>query len=84
MAPASMIYLAILLAGIVLLVIYTRNGRLIRSVLFTLATGFVAFGAVLLLSKFTGLPISITPLGIIISGLLGIPGVLGMLILNLI
>lgn len=84
MTVAAMIYLAVLLIGIVLLLIYSRNGRLIKSVLFTLATGFIALGAVFVISKFTSLPISVTPLSIMISGFLGIPGVLGMLILNLI
>lgn len=84
MSIASMLYLALLLIGITLLVIYSRSGRLLKSILFTLATGFIAFAIVLLAARFTDLPISITPLSVMISGLLGVPGVIGMLILNLI
>lgn len=84
MSTASAIYLALLLAGIVLLVIYSRMGKLFKCVFFTMSTGFISLGALLLLSKFTGLAISVTPLSILISGLLGVPGVISILIFNLI
>lgn len=83
MTAASVIYLALALCAITLLVIYVRIGRLFRATVFTLVTGFVALAAVLLAADFTSLDISLTPLSIIISGLLGVPGVLGMLIFNL-
>lgn len=84
MTVASAIYLTLLLSGITLLVIYSRSGKLLKCVLFTMATGFVALGIVWLISRFTNLNIALTPLSVLISGLLGVPGVLGMLILNLI
>lgn len=84
MTAASAIYLALLVIGITLLVIYARSSRLLKCVIFTLTTGFIALGAVLLLSKFTSLTIAVTPLSMLFSGLLGIPGVICMLILNLI
>lgn len=84
MTVASAIYLALLLIGVTLLVIYSRSGRLLKCVVFTVATGFVALGAVLLLASFTSLPITVTPLSVFISGLMGVPGVICMLILNLI
>lgn len=84
MTVASAVYLALLLIGITLLVIYSRSARLLKCVLFTMATGLAALGAVLMIGRFTSLAIALTPLSILISGLLGIPGVVCMLILNLI
>lgn len=83
MSVSSAIYLAVLLAGITLFVIYARIGRLFKCVLFTLVTGFIALGAVMLAANFTSLNMTFTPLSALVSGLLGVPGVIGMLILNL-
>lgn len=84
MSASSAIYLVLLLAGITLLVIYARAGKLFRCAFFTLATGFIALGAVTLAARFTSLDVTFTPLSALVSGLLGVPGVLGMLIMNLI
>lgn len=84
MSVSSAIYLVLLLAGITLFVVYARIGKLFRCVLFTLATGFIALGAVVLIAGFTSLDMTFTPLTALVSGLFGVPGVLGMLILNLI
>lgn len=84
MSVSSAVYLVMLLAGITLFVIYTRIGKLFRCVFFTFVTGFVSLGLVALAARFTSLDIALTPLTALISGLLGVPGVIGMLILNLI
>lgn len=83
MSVSSTIYLAVLLAGITLFVIYARIGRLFKCVFFTLVTGFISLGAVMLAANFTSLRMAFTPLSALVSGLFGVPGVLGMLILNL-
>ncbi len=83
MTHSSLIYLVLLLAGITLLVIYSRSGSILKSVIFTCASGFIALGAVLLVSKFINLSVAITPLSLLISGILGAPGVFAMLVINL-
>lgn len=84
MTAASAVYLALLVAGITLLVLYSRSGKLLKCVFFTAFSGFSALGIVLLISKFSGLTIAVTPLSLLASGILGVPGVLGLLVLNLI
>jgi inhibitor of the pro-sigma K processing machinery len=83
MTAASGIYLGILIIALVLLIYYYKSGRLLKCVLFTAFTGLLAFGAVYLASRFTGLPITLTPFSMAVSGMLGIPGVIAMLALNL-
>lgn len=84
MTSAALIYLVMLLAGITLLVVYFRSGKLIKNIFFTVFSGFAALLAVLVLARFIELDISLTPLSLLMSGILGVPGVFLMLVLNLI
>lgn len=84
MSVTSWIYLGLLFIGIVLLVCYHRAGRVLKCVFFTGATGLGALGLVWIASHFISVQIAITPLSLLISGMLGVPGVVGMLILQLI
>lgn len=84
MSIASVFYLILLLAGITLMVMYSRRGKLFRMLLFTAVTGFIALGAVWTLGKFADVSIAITPFTAVVSGVLGVPGVIGMLIFHLI
>lgn len=83
MTAAALIYLILLLVGITLLVLYFRGGRLLRSIFFTAFSGFAALSAVLLLARFVDINLSLTPLSILTSGILGVPGVFLMLVFNL-
>jgi len=83
MTAASTVYLALLISGITLLVLYSRSGKLLKCVTFTAITGFAALFFVILASRFTGIQIELTPLSAVTSGVLGVPGVLGLLVLNI-
>ncbi|MCL2034191.1 MAG: pro-sigmaK processing inhibitor BofA family protein [Oscillospiraceae bacterium] len=84
MTAASTVYLSLLISGIILLVLYSRSGKLLKCVTFTAVTGFAALFLVTVSSGFTGIQIELTPFSAIASGILGIPGVLGLLLLNII
>lgn len=84
MSVASGIYIALLLAGICLLICYHRTGRLLKCIFFTFVTGIGSLGIVWLLGRYIGVSLAFTPLTLIVSGILGIPGVVGMLLLHLI
>lgn len=83
MTSAALIYLVMLLVGITLMVVYFRGGKLFRSLIFTVFSGFSALIIVLILSRFMNLNINITPLSLLMSGILGVPGVFFMLVFNL-
>lgn len=83
MTADALIYLVMLLTGITLLVVYSRGGKLVKSILFTVFSGFSALFIVLILARFMGLNISATPLSLLTSGILGVPGVFFMLVFNL-
>lgn len=84
MSVTSCIYLVLLIIGIVLLVCYHRVGKLLRCLFFTVFTGLGALGAVWVIGRFILIPITVTPLSLLISGVLGVPGVVCMLVLQLI
>jgi CHASE2 domain-containing sensor protein len=83
MTAAGIMYLAIMLIALGLLLFYSKSGKLLKCVLFTAVTGFVAFGVVLFISRFTAIPVAPTPFAVLVSGVLGVPGVAAMLALNL-
>jgi len=84
MTAATWIWLALILAAIALLSCYARIGKRLRCMLFTAFSGVGALGVLWILSIWLMIPISITPLTLAVSGILGIPGVLAMLIFYLI
>ena len=84
MTAASTVYLSLLISGIILLVLYSRSGKLLKCVTFTVVTGFAALFLVIVSSGFTGIQIELTPFSAFASGILGVPGVLGLLLLNII
>jgi len=84
MTAASAVYLALLITGITLLVLYSRSGKLVKCVIFTALTGFIALFLVMAASSFSGIAIELTPLSVLTAGILGVPGVLGLLVLNII
>ena len=74
----------LLAISILLVVFYIRFGGVLKSILFTASGGTGLLGVLWLLSKFIAVPVAITPLSIAISAVLGIPGVITILIINLI
>ncbi|WRS27143.1 pro-sigmaK processing inhibitor BofA family protein [Oscillospiraceae bacterium MB08-C2-2] len=78
------VYGFLLIAGAALFGYYIKIGRFFRCMLFTAVTGFLALGALWLLGRFVPLALAVTPLTIFTSGLLGIPGLLILFVLNLI
>lgn len=53
-----------------------------KSFLFSGALGFLALAAVNLTAAYTGVSLAVTQLSLLVSGLLGVPGVTLMVVLN--
>lgn len=83
MSGSAISGIALLVIGIALFVLYTRMGKLFRCVLFTATTGLLSLGLLQLLGKLIPIGLAVTPFSTLASGLLGVPGVLGMLVLQL-
>ena len=86
MSPTAWLWAGVISAGILLVYFYIRQGTLFRSVAFTAFSGIGALGLLWLAGKLfpVSIPIGITPFTAAVSGILGIPGVLAMLVFNLI
>lgn len=84
MPVANWFVVALCTIGVMLLVLYARTGKMIRCTLFTAFTGAAALGMVWLLGKVTAITLALTPFTAGVSLLLGVPGVLAMLLLNMI
>lgn len=78
------IILALAALAIVLFICYARTGKLWRCIFFSAFSGAGALGAVWLLGHFIAVSLALTPLTVLISLLLGLPGVLSMLLFGLI
>lgn len=81
---AVWIYLGIAAIAIALLFCHRRTGHFWRCTLFTAFSGIGALVILRLLEGTLSTSLDITPLTLLISGSLGIPGVIAMLILHLI
>lgn len=84
MSAATWFAVGLFTIGVLLLIIYMRTGKMLRCILFSAVTGLLALGVVWLIGRFFPLEIAITPYTLVASGVLGIPGVLGLLLLALI
>ena len=84
MGAESIIYLAILIIGIFLFICYSKIGKFLRCIFFTAFSGLFALGAICAAGIFFPVPLTATPLTLLVSGVMGIPGVLAMLVLQLI
>lgn len=83
MVKAALIILGVAITLTVLIVL-CRTGRPIRRLLTSGVQGLCALGAVDLLGTFTGISLGLGWFSLAVSGLLGIPGVIGMLLMKLI
>jgi len=83
MDSGTHIWIAVILAGVVLFYFYARTGRFFRCVFSSAVAGFAALAALWALGNFFDIALAITPLTLTISALLGVPGVIGMLLLPL-
>ena len=72
---------ALFVLGAALFVLYSRTGKMLRCILFTAATGLGALGVVWALDSVIEVGLAVTPFTLLSSAILGIPGVLGMLVL---
>ncbi len=81
----------ILISIIIILVVYAvllfyycyKNGRFLKTLLLSAASGLSAFAAVNLLSGVTGVGIAVNVWTALVSAFFGIPGVLGLLLIRL-
>jgi len=67
--------------GVALFFCYSRTGKILRCILFTATTGIAALGGIWLLGLFLEIGVAVTPFSLLGAAVLGIPGVLGMLVL---
>jgi hypothetical protein len=72
------------LSGALLFFIYLKIGSILRCIFFTATTGALAMGVLWVLSNFLPIGVALTPFSLITSLILGIPGVVGMLLMALI
>lgn len=84
MSVASMLYLGVGAVALLLLVCYFRMQKFLKCMFFTAFTGVGALGLVWIIGRFIDMPVGITPFSLLVSGVLGIPGVVGMLLFQLI
>lgn len=84
MQMSTAIYLGALVLVILMAICYRKTGRFLQCAAFTIFSGVGALGVLWLLRPLLGLTIQITPLTVLVSGVLGVPGVAGLLILQLI
>lgn len=68
---------------LVLLCFYRRTGRPVKCTLFTVISGVGTLFLLRLLGDVLLVPLAITPFSLSVSAVLGIPGVIGMLIFQL-
>ena len=71
-------------AGVLLFVCYSRTGKMLRCMAFTALSGLMALGVLWMIGNLTDIGVDVTPFSLLTSAILGIPGVLGMLLLMLI
>ncbi len=74
------IYTICILLLIINLLYYKSTGKFFKNGFIGVLSGEISLGAIYLLSSFLGFGIAINPFTVIISGLLGAPGVILMLI----
>ena len=81
MDSEMLIWLAVILGGILLFYFYARTGRFFRCAFTGAITGLSALAALWIAGHFLYIAVSVTPLTVAISVILGVPGVIGMLVL---
>jgi hypothetical protein len=84
MGFATWMWIILFALGLLLFLFYRRMARFLRCVFFTAFSGVGALGLLWLLGLAIPVPVTITPFSLAVSGILGIPGVVTMLILHLI
>ena len=84
MTASAWFGVALFVLGVLLFVCYSRTGKMLRCILFTAASGTAALAVLWAVGNFIDLGINVTPFSLLTSAILGIPGVLGMLLLALI
>ena len=83
MTIALWIWVSVLIAGSFLLAVYQYHRRLGRCLLYSLTTGLGSLGLLWVLRYFVPLQLNITPLTVVGSALLGVPGLITMLLIPL-
>ncbi|MCL2580597.1 MAG: pro-sigmaK processing inhibitor BofA family protein [Oscillospiraceae bacterium] len=73
--------LVLFVLGVILFVSYSRTGKMLRCIAFTAVSGPVALGLLWMLGNFAQIGVALTPVSLLTAAILGIPGVVGMLLL---
>ena len=78
------ILLGLCLCAFGMLYLYLRSGQFWKCLFFTASTGIAGLLGVLSIGSITTPLLGITPLSFVVSVIMGLPGVVSMLLLNLI
>ena len=84
MSTAAWIYTGVFILALILWICYIKIQKFWKCTLFTLFTGLGTLGLVRLAGTLLVIPLAVTPLSILTAAVLGIPGVVLMLVLQLI
>ena len=71
------------LCALVLLVLHIKSHKMIKSIFLNALLGFAAIMVINLTQKFTGVSIPLNPWTVVDSGVLGLPGVCGLVLLQI-
>lgn len=80
-AVLTIVIFALLFFSMVLA--FIRSGRFIRNFIYSAVTGLLGLGATYAVGLFTAPLLVISPLSIVLSVLLGLPGVISLLLINI-
>ena len=81
MTAASWFGLVLFAIGVLLFICYSRTGKMLRCILFTAASGLASLSLLWMMGNFVEIGVAVTPFSLLTSAILGIPGVVGMLLL---
>ncbi len=68
---------------LVLSVVFYRQGRFVKAMLITAASGIAAMLIVNLISRFTGVRLPYNPWTVGVGALMGLPGIIALMLINL-
>jgi hypothetical protein len=81
MDTGIIIWIILIIAGFALFCLYAKAGRPVSCVFMGAATGLCSLGALWVAGHFVEIAVKVTPFTLTASVLLGVPGVIGMLVL---
>ena len=79
---AVLIYAVLAIAALIVLAAFVRSGRFLGAVFSSVLQGIVSLLAVNVAGMFTGVTVAVNPVTLCTVSLLGVPGTIGLLLLD--